>query len=88
MPGHYAAPHAPHGERCAMCYDISRYANDTKENHVTAFAMGGRPFRLHDGIRHMSGGRHGRRRHRHYGPGYAFGRHMPPVRSVSSWMIW
>ncbi len=40
---------------------------------MTAFAMGGRPFRLHDGIRHMSGGRHGRR-HRHYGPGYAFGR--------------
>ena len=74
MPGHYAAPHGTRGERCAMCYDISRYANDTKENHVTAFAMGGRPFRLHDGIRHMSGGRHGRRRHRHYGPGYAFGR--------------
>ena len=41
---------------------------------MTAFAIGGRPFRLHDGIRHMSGGRHGRRRHRHYGPGYAFGR--------------
>ena len=39
---------------------------------MTAFAMGGRPFRLHDGIRHMSGGRHGRRRH--YGQGYAFGR--------------
>ena len=42
--------------------------------HLTAFAIGGRPHRADDRIRFMSGARHGRRRHRHGGPGYAFGR--------------
>jgi DNA-binding PadR family transcriptional regulator len=41
---------------------------------MTAFAIGGRPHRADDRIRFMSGARHGRRRHRHGGPGYAFGR--------------
>jgi len=41
---------------------------------MTAFAIGGRPHRADDRIRFMSGPRHGRRRHRHGGPGYAFGR--------------
>ena len=41
---------------------------------MTAFAIGGRPYRLDDRIRFMSGSRHGRRRQRHGGPGYAFGR--------------
>jgi DNA-binding PadR family transcriptional regulator len=46
----------------------------TKGMRMTAFAISGRHHRLDDRIRFMSGGRHGRRRHRHYGPGYAFGR--------------
>jgi DNA-binding PadR family transcriptional regulator len=41
---------------------------------MTAFAIGGRPRRDHDRIHFMSGGRHGRRRHRQYGHGHAFGR--------------
>ena len=41
---------------------------------MTAFAIGGRPHRADNRIRFMTGPRHGRRRHRHGGPGYAFGR--------------
>ena len=61
-------------ECLAMCYDISRYASTNERNAHDCIRDRRSPHRVDDRIRFMTGTRQGRRRHRHGGPGYAFGR--------------